>query len=629
MRHLKPIFMVLILATFAFAQIAPPENLTATGVNNNKSVKLTWEHAQTVGVKYFVYKKDAPADDTTKQFRKIAHVFRKDFTDFHLMAGVTYSYFVTASVGTNQSEPSNIVEFTSTVPVYTYGKINGFVFDETTSLPIYNAMVKILPGYNTTGSLMMTVKTDSNGFFSARVKTADYKIFTSTRAYIGEYYDNATSFNLAAIITVAENDSLTLNPINLSAIVPPVVYTLSGTVTDGVNPKLARITAFVKNRLHVPHHGFGHYSTKTDSLGNFSLNVRLGDTIALFAQPFDMSFKSEFWDGKATIDLADLVVVSDNIIGIDFTLDPKPVYNNGVAGNVYDSAGTLGLKGHVYLMKKDITAPNPHNLRRKIWAITDSLTGAYSFSNLEPGEYIAIAAAYGYKASYFTYSGNQTMDWRLADSIVVSDEGTVSDINFYLNARIAPNTGTGLALFGNTSELTGTVVEGVFTFVSDAEGNIVSASVSDPAGTYAHEGLIDGYYMLTANTINFGEVNVSAIDINGEIGDVELDIELTPDGTTSADDNTVLPDAYELFQNYPNPFNPSTIIEFALPEASLVSLRVYNIIGQEIKTLISNEFRDAGIHQVTFDASKLANGVYLYRIETAGVTITKKMTLMK
>jgi hypothetical protein len=135
--------------------------------------------------------------------------------------------------------------------------------------------------------------------------------------------------------------------------------------------------------------------------------------------------------------------------------------------------------------------------------------------------------------------------------------------------------------------------------------------------------------MLTANTINFGEVNVSAIDINGEIGDVELDIELTPDGTTSADDNTVLPDAYELFQNYPNPFNPSTIIEFALPEASLVSLRVYNIIGQEIKTLISNEFRDAGIHQVTFDASKLANGVYLYRIETAGVTITKKMTLMK
>jgi hypothetical protein len=547
-----------------------------------------------------------------------------------LFAGVTYSYYVKAVMGQNQSEPSNVVEFTRNLPVYTFGKINGFVLDETTLLPLFNATVKLLPAPNTTAS-MVIAKTDSNGFYSVRVKTGDYKIFTFARAYIGEYYDNAATPDLAAVLTVAENDSVTLNQISLTAIVPPVIYTLSGTVmdADGINPKMGRITAFVKNRIHVPYHGFGNYNSRTDSLGNFTMNVRLGDTIAVFAKPDDNSFKSEFWDGKATIDLADLIVVADNVTGINFTLDPKPVYNNGVAGTVYDSAGTLGLKGHVYLVKKDLTTPNPNNLRRKIWAITDSLTGAFSFSNLEPGQYIALAAARGYKASYFQYDGSQNMDWRLADSIVVNDEGVVTEINFYLKARISPNGGTGLALFGNTFETSGLTAEGVLTFVSDANGNVVSASVSDPTGSYVHEGLSDGYYMLTANTINFSEANVSEIDMNQETGDVELDIELTPDGATSVNNNSILPDAFELFQNYPNPFNPSTIIKFALPEASFVTLKVYNIIGQEIKTIISNEFLNAGNHDITFDASKLANGVYLYRIETAGISITKKMTLLK
>jgi len=630
MRLIKSLLLTLVFGTFVFAQILPPENLTATGTNDNSRVKLTWEHAQTTGVKYFVYKKDAPADDTSKQFRRIAFVNLKEFVDFHLIAGVTYSYYVTAGVWNNQSLPSNIVEFTRTVPVYTYGKVNGYVLDETTSLPIYDAIVKLLPTPNSVGSFIV-VKTDSNGFFSARVKISDYKLFVCARTYIGEYYDNAVSPEFATIVTVAENDSLTLNPISLSAVVPPVIYTLSGSVTDaeGLNPKIARITAFVKNRIHIPFFGFGHYGTRTDSLGNYSLNVRLGDTIALFAQPLDYTFKSEFWDGKATIDEADLIVVSDNVTGINFTLNPKPVYNNGVAGTVYDSAAVLGLKGYVYLVKKDLTTPNPHNLRRKIWAATDSLTGNFSFSNLEPGLYIALATARGYKASYFKYDGSLTMDWRLADSIVVTEEGIVGNINFYLNARIAPNSGTGLALFGNSFEASGAVVEGVLTFVSDADGHIVSASISDPVGSYAHEGLTDGYYMLTANTINFGEVSISGIDINGETGDVEIDIALTPDGTTSAGGNNEIPDAFELFQNYPNPFNPSTMIQFALPEPSIVTLKVYNVIGQEIKTLINNEFHNAGNHQVNFDASQLANGIYLYRIETAGFTITKKMTLLK
>ncbi|HTR99480.1 MAG TPA: T9SS type A sorting domain-containing protein, partial [Bacteroidota bacterium] len=85
---------------------------------------------------------------------------------------------------------------------------------------------------------------------------------------------------------------------------------------------------------------------------------------------------------------------------------------------------------------------------------------------------------------------------------------------------------------------------------------------------------------------------------------------------------------YRLEQNYPNPFNPSTKIEFAVPAQTKVELKVYNILGQEVTTLV-NEVLAAGNHAVTFDASRLATGVYLYRITAGQFVSTKKMLLLK
>jgi len=97
----------------------------------------------------------------------------------------------------------------------------------------------------------------------------------------------------------------------------------------------------------------------------------------------------------------------------------------------------------------------------------------------------------------------------------------------------------------------------------------------------------------------------------------------------------IFPSAYELFQNYPNPFNPTTTIKFTLQKAGLVTLKVYDILGQEVSTLIK-DFLPAGKHKFNFDASGFASGVYIYRLEAtadggqAGDYIsTKKMTHLK
>ncbi|MEW6512206.1 MAG: T9SS type A sorting domain-containing protein [Bacteroidota bacterium] len=89
-----------------------------------------------------------------------------------------------------------------------------------------------------------------------------------------------------------------------------------------------------------------------------------------------------------------------------------------------------------------------------------------------------------------------------------------------------------------------------------------------------------------------------------------------------------IPMVYTLEQNYPNPFNPSTKIEFSIPTASVVTLKVFNILGQEVATLV-NEQLNAGSHRVTFDATKFASGMYLYKITAGTFTSTRKMLLLK
>ena len=85
---------------------------------------------------------------------------------------------------------------------------------------------------------------------------------------------------------------------------------------------------------------------------------------------------------------------------------------------------------------------------------------------------------------------------------------------------------------------------------------------------------------------------------------------------------------FSLAQNYPNPFNPTTNIRFAIPQSSFVTLKVYNILGKEIATLV-NEQKESGIYDVNFDASNLASGVYVYKIQAGNFSATKKLTLMK
>jgi hypothetical protein len=92
--------------------------------------------------------------------------------------------------------------------------------------------------------------------------------------------------------------------------------------------------------------------------------------------------------------------------------------------------------------------------------------------------------------------------------------------------------------------------------------------------------------------------------------------------------SSLIPQEYTLSQNYPNPFNPTTKINFSIPKQGLVTLKIYDVLGQEVMTLV-NETKAIGNYEVEFSGSNLASGAYFYRIESGEFSNIKRMILLK
>ena len=109
--------------------------------------------------------------------------------------------------------------------------------------------------------------------------------------------------------------------------------------------------------------------------------------------------------------------------------------------------------------------------------------------------------------------------------------------------------------------------------------------------------------------------------------EMPFDLSLTRGMLTSNEVETI-PDEFSLGQNYPNPFNPTTNIAYQLPASANVTLTVYDITGREVASFAEGR-KAAGSYTITFDASKLSSGMYIYRIQAGNFSATKKMMLIK
>jgi len=179
---------------------------------------------------------------------------------------------------------------------------------------------------------------------------------------------------------------------------------------------------------------------------------------------------------------------------------------------------------------------------------------------------------------------------------------------------------------------------GAMKVLTDMGNNIWSRTAFLPGGTQGG-GVFEYKFAMMypgADTVNGGSspldneggfgVNHSFVLVDGP--DIVLD-NVFGDFVTSVEKlDDLIPAKFELEQNYPNPFNPSTKIRFTVPEAGLVTMKVYNLLGQEVVTLV-NEEQAVGVYEVTFDAANLPSGIYFYSINAGDFIATKKMILLK
>ncbi len=172
-----------------------------------------------------------------------------------------------------------------------------------------------------------------------------------------------------------------------------------------------------------------------------------------------------------------------------------------------------------------------------------------------------------------------------------------------------------------------------------AGDNIWSKQVVFPVGT--QQGVIEykfGAWYPAAATISGGSAPMDnemgfGINHNFDLEESANPIELsevwgTQVVTSVQQVGNTLPSSYQLSQNYPNPFNPTTVIKYSIPEAGKVTLRVYNMLGQEVVTIVNSQ-QAAGNYKATFDAGRLASGIYFYKLSAKNFNMTKKMMLLK
>ena len=238
------------------------------------------------------------------------------------------------------------------------------------------------------------------------------------------------------------------------------------------------------------------------------------------------------------------------------------------------------------------------------------------------------------------YAGN------LGDGLLKSTDGGATWTNCYLGYNFVWSVGTA----DDGEVLAGTYGDGLY--YSMDRGGAWYKSTGIPNGSFIYSITVDSlnnkyvgswlngvYYLpgssLTMKPLGLDGFKVSNVAVNKQLnliyaGTADGKIyKYVPEGATGINNQkSDIPKDYQLYQNYPNPFNPTTKIKFALPYASLVTVKVYDLLGREIKTLL-NETKQPGNYEVNFDASRLASGVYFYSIKANNFNSVKKMVFIK
>ncbi len=633
MKYIKYLFITILMFTTSniFAQISAPQNLKANVVkleheNGTKLVvKLDWDKVKDANGNdipiYEVFKKDGDMS-SAGDFVSLGEVlWQNTKIDKNVEDGRTYTYYVIAKDGQkNASDPSDKVEITvsSTIAGTESAKISGKVTDEVTGTALEGVYVTL---FSTSTLVGKTVTTDNNGEYSASLLPGDYiAYFKAPQDYFPEYYDNAARVTDATFLNIGENETLTGIDAALKPISSLKFYHVNGKVTDASgNPVDAVVSLLIMSKQNFP---IRHRHARTDANGNYSIKVREGVEVIVFARALHSDLYGEFYNDAVSMANAEKIKIESDVNNIDFVLDVKPQGSANLAGKVMNKDSEV-VQGMVMAINLGVPKMNKHG---KLRAFTND-NGDFSFENLPAGDYIFfIIPEAGYLPTFYKADGTTTQRWRDADVVTLNDGDNITDLNFTLETVPEEVASAYAEIRGKVLDQNGVPVIDAYVYVYNKNKEVVSYSFTDNNGEYNISGITPGVYSVGVNEYGYEEGENDNVAAGTEPGTADFTL-ANSENVTNVETKDV-PTSFTLNQNYPNPFNPTTNISFAIAEKGKVQLKVYDIIGKEIKTLVNGEL-NAGVYNLTFDASNLPSGIYIYEIRTNKFLASKKMLLLK
>lgn len=485
---------------------------------------------------------------------------------------------------------------------------------------------------------VFTTFSDAQGRYSfPSVNPGTYLMRVQPRdnAFAEQWYDRAQRIEDATPIVIPESTTVTINVTLLARDTLRDRFLLSGVVRDSSGAPIHRAAVFIfRARQHDDRDpsGFNFEGLDdrdrdqrlealafTDSLGRYQALLRSRRYILM---AFKEGFERQFWDHKSSLLEADRLRLISDTAGINFDLQHTTPTNGSISGTITAAGTGQPVPSHVVGFHR--STPNGRFSGFIRHAVTDS-AGHYTLALLRPGFYIVLAIPQGdFLPTFYDTSGG-TLQLANAFPVPVS-QSPVTGINIgvFPDTVSGMNRVRGFALH-NSQPLPGAIIYAV----SLSNGIALGAALSEHDGRFAIVGLAPGTYRLQAMKPGFAPSTTAPLTIAQQSSlPVTVNASVTLIESPTGVGAEAQPLSFRLMQNYPNPFNPNTSIRFEIRGTRQVSLKVYDVLGQELATLV-NEPLQAGAYTVQFSAENFASGVYYYRLAAGGKVETKKMILLR
>jgi len=404
---------------------------------------------------------------------------------------------------------------------------------------------------------------------------------------------------------------------------------INGTVNDSLNLVNNATVYFFYNGVYLLD------TAMTSSAGYYRKTLPEGDyTIGVEKEGYYIVFHDSTYDPF----FAEFVSVdSGSVRTIDFNLLAIQDTNYSVSGMIIDSTTGINANKGIIIVRTGTHVPTPKaNANSTLLDTLDAFAGfiredgTFKVYTQLPNYYFLQAYSNYLLPGYFNEEGIASVYWQNADSVYINQNITDKNISLVTDSSYGNGTISGFITYSNSSQDESNF-EGITVLAKNINNDaLYSYNFGKEFGDYRVSNIPYGTYELIAQKIGIDNAisqtvtidpitnQITGININFIISDVRIETEF--------------PDEFILYQNYPNPFNPSTTIKFRIPEREFVKLNIYDILGNEITTLINEEL-SPGEYEVEFSAESsiknLASGIYFCTLKSGSFFQTKKMILLK